>query len=157
VAGRFLIVICVLAAAVFAGALSVDDLINLKKAGFSESEVRREVERTGTRLQIGDAEAKRLRDAGFSGDFVQALRSAGAANGVTMRATGKKATKVGRWNATLFHGTHVLPDGTTMNWETLLVPTRGGVRGIMYTGSQQTWKRTEAYRRVIFEGFEVFK
>ena len=60
----------------YADEISVDDLINLKKAGFSEAEVKAEIRRSGP-INVNKADAERLRKAGFSEAFVAGLRGAG--------------------------------------------------------------------------------
>ena len=82
-----------------ADGVSVDDLVNLMKAGFSEAEVKQEIERRGGAPRVTAADAKKLRDAGFSRAFIDSLRSTGA--GTLSLDDVKAASKAGQSAATI--------------------------------------------------------
>ena len=65
-----LIVFVLCIPAIFAWALSVDDLISLKKLGFSESEIKQEIKKSGVPSNITAEDLKKLKDAGFSREFL---------------------------------------------------------------------------------------
>jgi hypothetical protein len=75
---RALLALLLAAVLAAAGDITIDDLVNLKKAGFSEAEVKREIARSGGAPAVGDADAKRLASAGFSAGFIESLRRSGA-------------------------------------------------------------------------------
>jgi hypothetical protein len=70
----------VLAAAVtlFAQALTVKDIIRLKKLGFSDAEVKTEVAKAGRPITATPAEIQALRDAGAGDELIKALQAPAA-------------------------------------------------------------------------------
>ncbi len=70
---RRVLVVLLLALPAAAGDLSVDDLLDLRKAGFSDADIWKEVERAG-RPEVTDADIERLKAAGFGDDFLGRLR-----------------------------------------------------------------------------------
>jgi len=71
---RKLLLVLVVAAVAVAAGLSVDDIINLKKAGFSDAEIEQEIARTKTRAVFGAADIERLRKAGIGEALLNKLR-----------------------------------------------------------------------------------
>ncbi|MFP4056395.1 MAG: hypothetical protein ACLF0G_05965 [Candidatus Brocadiia bacterium] len=62
--------------AVAAQALSVDELIALKQMGYSEEDLRGEIRRTGTKIDLAPADVEKLKAAGISDQTIALLRAA---------------------------------------------------------------------------------
>ena len=63
-----------LCATLAAEAMSVQDLIALKRLDYSEEQIRAEVGRTKSQFRLSAADVKRLKDAGFSDDIIKFLK-----------------------------------------------------------------------------------
>ena len=61
-----------------AGDLTVNDLIELKRVGFSDADIWRELETSSSKPLLTEADASSLEDAGFGEDFIRRLRGSGA-------------------------------------------------------------------------------
>jgi hypothetical protein len=59
---------------VSADKLSIDDIINLKKIGFTDNEIVSEIKKTGDKYEFTEAEIQKLKDNGISEDLISFLK-----------------------------------------------------------------------------------
>ncbi len=73
-----LVLVLLIGGVAIAAGLSIDDLTALKKAGFSDDEIQKEIDRTETRLVPTERDVRKLRAVGFSQAFIDRLRAEGS-------------------------------------------------------------------------------
>ncbi len=78
VSGLVLLALLLVPGSLRAAGLTLDDVVGLHRAGFSDAEIGKEIERSGVSFKVGDAEARKLREAGLGAEFIRKLKIVGA-------------------------------------------------------------------------------